>query len=75
MSIGDITIRKDLFDDRLNGFLTSEILEAIAVAETDREVVLTLDQAIAVAQVSATIRVAHAVSNGMDAILQEVLHR
>ena len=75
MSIGEIRIRKELFDDRLNGFLAGEILEAIAVAETDREVVLTLDQAIALAQVSATIRVAHSISNSIEAVLQEMLHR
>ncbi len=49
MPTEEITIRKESFGSRINGLLAGEILEAIAAVETGIEVVLTLDQAIAVA--------------------------
>lgn len=58
-------------NSELAGLLTDDILKAIAAAETGNEVVLTVDQAIAVAQVAATLRVANAISNAMNAMLDE----
>ena len=69
MAIREIRLRKRSFDSRINGVLADEILEAIAAAETDGDVVLTLNQAIAVAQVAATIRLANVVNNQMGEML------
>ena len=71
MPIEEIKVRKQLFDRRVNGLLADEILEAIAAAETGGEVVLTLDQAIAVGQMAATIRLAITIGNSIGEMLEE----
>ena len=71
MPIDEIRVRKELFAGPTVGLLLDKIMEAIAASETDREVVLTLDQAIAVAQVAATVRVANAITNSTARILDQ----